>query len=529
MKKKIFLIVIFSFLIYFPSLFFSFSYFDDQILILENLNFIKNLANFFSIFRQDVFFINNSSAAYYRPLLTLSFMIDAQFSGASGFFYHLTNIIYHAISSILVFIFLKKLKINQSISFFLSLFFLAHPVLTQAISWIPGRNDSLLTIFTLSAFIFLINYLEKNQFFSLIGYFLFFALSLLTKETAILIPFFTILFLFLFYNEQKSHLPIYIFGWWIIILFWIILRQNALNNVLYLSFFDVIKAVVNNSPAIILYWGKIFFPFNFSVLPIIADSNFYWGIFAIIFFVFGIFLVGVVDRKKFLFGFLWFILFLVPNFIRPNTSINPDFLEHRVYLPLVGFLIILSSLKIVDISLISRTKQYFIFLLIFVLGLISFFHQFDFKDRLTFWKKAVLSSPHSPLAHRNYGVMLYFDGKLKEAEEEFRQALKLNPQEPMAHNNLGVIYMKQGKWRQAEREFKEELKVNSYYDNALYNLGLVYYNLGEKNKAKEFWHKTIEINSRYLSAYKSLGVLYQEIGDSSAAEKYLLIYQQLSQ
>jgi hypothetical protein len=181
--KRLILIILVGFVLYLPSLFFSFSYFDDQVLILENFNFLRNLNNFGKAFEIEVFHTQGFSASYYRPILTLSFMLDAQVSGISPFFYHLSNIIYHLLASVLFFIFLKKIKIEEKISFYISLIFLVHPVLTQAVSWIPGRNDSLLTIFTLLSFIFLINYLENRNFWFLFLYFLFFFIALLTKES----------------------------------------------------------------------------------------------------------------------------------------------------------------------------------------------------------------------------------------------------------------------------------------------------------------------------------------------------------
>lgn len=194
-------------------------------------------------------------------------MIDAQFSGSSPFFYHLANILYHSISAVLVFIFLKKLKVEEKMAFLLSLFFSLHPTLTQAVAWIPGRNDSLLTLFTLLSFIFLIDYLEKKQPFYILLFFFFSFLSLFTKETAFLNPIFIFLYLLFFQKEKiKSLIEIGV-GWWFIILFWFILRQKALNNLIYLSTEEMIQSIVRNSPAFFLYWGKIFFRLIFLFSP----------------------------------------------------------------------------------------------------------------------------------------------------------------------------------------------------------------------------------------------------------------------
>jgi tetratricopeptide (TPR) repeat protein len=468
------------------------------------------------------------SPAYYRPIVTLSFMFDAQISGASPFFYHLTNVFYHAIASVLVFLFLKKLKFDEKKSFYLTLIFAVHPVLTQAVSWIPGRNDSLLTIFTLSTFIFFINYLEKRRFVDLVFSWVFFALSLFTKESALLIPFFIIFYLLLFKRQKIIFLFEVSLGWWLIGFFWLILRQNAINNVLYLSVNQMLKAIFNNYPALIQYFGKIFFPFNLSVLPTIKDTTFFFGIAAIIFFIILVFFGKVNSLSKFIFGFFWFIFFLLPNLINNKPSIFSEFLEHRLYLSLIGLLIAIASIKRIDFLFATHSGKKIIFLILIIFSLINFFHQFTFRNRLVFWENAVKTSPHSPLAQRNYAVMLYFEKKYNQALFHYQKALALNPKEPMVHNNIGVIYMNQKKLKQALDEFKKELAVNPGYDNALFNLGAVYYQLGEKDKAKEYFEKTLLVNPDCLSCYQYLAAYYQEKNNPQKSAYYLQIYQEKS-
>ncbi len=511
MKQKIYQLLTLFFvplILYLPTVFFGFSYFDDNVLILDNFDFLTNLSNFFQAFKEEVFHIPNFSAAYYRPILTLSFMFDAQISGASPFFYHLTNVLYHTINSILVFIFLKKLKVSERIAFFLSLLFSIHPIITQAVAWIPGRNDSLLTLFTLLSFIFFIDYLQKGQTKKYFLFLLFFIMAILTKETAIILPFFYLLFLILFYREKIHHLLEIILGFWGTFFLWFILRQSAIKNIIYLSINELFQALIKNSPAFFLYLGKFFFPFNLSVLPTLIDGTLIWGI--ISFFVFLILIIfsQKINWRLFIFGICWLILFLFPNFIRPNTQIAPDFLEHRFYLPFVGLLIFFASLDIVNqFFSLPLKKNFFLMILFWFFFLTTFFHLFNFRNRLVFWGNAVKTSPSSPLAHRNLGAMLYFEGKINEAKKEYKKALELNPNEPMAHNNIGVIYLDNNQLDKAEEEFKKELVINPNYDKALSNLGLVYFKKKNFEKAKEYFEKTLLVNPRYRDAYQYLNLL----------------------
>jgi len=177
-KKSYYWIFSAGIIVYFQSLFFGFTYFDDNVLVLENLFFLKDISNIFRTFTMEVFHVLHASAAYYRPMLTISYMIDAQFSGSSPFFYHFSSVVIHLLVSCLVFTLLFRLKIKKELAFLFALVFTVHPVLAQAVSWIPGRNDSLLALFMIPSFLFFINYLEGKRNKDLVLHLSFFAASL---------------------------------------------------------------------------------------------------------------------------------------------------------------------------------------------------------------------------------------------------------------------------------------------------------------------------------------------------------------
>jgi hypothetical protein len=141
------LLVLVPSVLYFRVVNFEFSTLDDTDIISNNINIIKNLENVPKAFTTDGYLTNKIS--FYRPLQTLSFMIDAQFSGENPWAYHLTNIILHILSVIILFVLLKQTKIKDEISFLISLLFSVHPMLTHAVCWIPARGDLFLTLFGL--------------------------------------------------------------------------------------------------------------------------------------------------------------------------------------------------------------------------------------------------------------------------------------------------------------------------------------------------------------------------------------------
>lgn len=507
-----------GFLIYFQIIGFDFSYFDDQELILNNFLFLGDFSNVFKAFAQDVFQTINTSDAYYRPLLTISLMIDAVIAGAGPHFFHFTNLILHLVSASLLFVFLRKLRYRKDLSFFFSLIFVVHPVLTQAIAWIPGRNDSLLTIFALSSFIFFIQYLNRKKINDLVWHMLFFLLAMLTKETAVFIPVVCLSFMYFIRKinfkdifEEKNIFRV-IIPWASITLVWWIVRSLVLaGNKMDLSLWDAFVSMFNKLPNSILFIGKVLLPFNLSVLPSMDDSTLWLGALSVILISLGIFFSKTKRKGYIIFGIIWFFIFLIPTFISPDSGHDLSSLEHRIYLPFIGFLIILLEMSFIKQMNFSRKNiQLISILVIIALSIITLSRSGDFKNRMSFWQSAVRTSPSSPLANRNMGAMLQLDGLNNLALPYYEEALKLNPTEEMVYNNLGLIYMNNGSFGKAEEAFLKELEHNPDYDVGLYNLGLLYYKQNRVDKTIDMWKKTLSVNPDYYDAKMGLFILQEQ-------------------
>jgi tetratricopeptide (TPR) repeat protein len=274
---------------------------------------------------------------------------------------------------------------------------------------------------------------------------------------------------------------------------------------------EMIKSVWLNLPAVIQFLGKIFFPFNLSVLPIMQDTTFVYGIIAAILLFLLIFFTKNKRWNFILLGFGWFLAFLLPSFIRPNSALVADFIEHRLYVPIIGiFIILLETDFIRKIDFKKRSAQIAIGFLIILFCIITLVHSRSFVNRMTFWENAAQNSPHYPLAHRNLGAMEYLNGDLINAEKEYKIALELNPLEEMAHNNLGLIYANENKYAEAEDEYKKEIAINPYYDDVYYNLGLLYWQEKKYDDAIADWKKTLELNPNYQIAPEILQILQNQ-------------------
>ena len=243
-------------------------------------------------------------------------MIDSQFGKANPFPFHLTNILLHLLACGLLFRFLTKMNRKKEVAFLFSTVFTVHPVLTPAVAWIPGRNDSLLAVFVLLAVLSFLKFLETKKWADYAWHILFFALAAFTKETAImLIPIF-ILYLFTLSKEKpfSFHHWILGLGWIVTLLFWGGLRSVALRGHWQETISALAGNVLHNFPAVIQVWGKIFFPFNLSILPTMENTTFIYGIISGLALIVALSLSHKVRHPYILFGFGWFFFFLLPTF-----------------------------------------------------------------------------------------------------------------------------------------------------------------------------------------------------------------------
>jgi hypothetical protein len=484
--KKIFLdswrpylwIIVIGSLVYWRAASFGLTYLDDNYEILNNAHFGQNLSNIFQAFRQNILLTPNVREVFYRPIATITDILDFQLGGSATLVFHVTNIILHLINSCLLFLLLVKLGYRKSSSFFCSMAFTVHPALAQNVAWIPGRSDSLLALFVLPAFICFLFFLETKQWRYYFLHMLFFAFSLFTKEIAPVIIPLALLYIYIVSKENlfSFNAKILTAGWLPLLALWSLMMGAASSRSLPVVSAYMIKNVFLNLSAVIIYAGKLLLPFNLSVMAYMRDSSPVYGFLALVF----VAALLIFSKRKrsshIIFGSVWFILFLLPAFVYSDPSGFGDYVyEHRIYLPAIGFIVILLETDLIKELDLEKVRPLFICgLIIAALSLMTFIHCGDFSDKMSFYESAVRTSPHSPLAHKNLGAMYYLDGLMDKSEFETEKAIALNPSEPMAHNNLGLVYMNKGMFKQAESEILKEISINPDYADAYSNLSLVY-------------------------------------------------------
>ena len=123
------------------------------------------------------------------PLTWLSLMLDTSIYGLRPGGYHLTNAILHAINAVLVFAVFAKATNAAGRSAFVAALFALHPLHVESVAWIAERKDVLSTFFGLLSLLTYVGYARLGRWRYLVAAFVFFAMSLMSKQTLVTLPF----------------------------------------------------------------------------------------------------------------------------------------------------------------------------------------------------------------------------------------------------------------------------------------------------------------------------------------------------
>lgn len=504
-----------AFFLYLKAVTFKLVFFDDSVIILDNYWFLIKPGSIFKCFTEGVFFVKDD--IYYRPLLMLSFILDAQIGGRSPAVYHLTNILIHSCCSILVCVLLLKLSYGRLKAFLLSLLFAVHPVLSQAVAWIPGRNDSLLALFIIPSLIFLMDFQKAGRMRDLFAHILFLTLALFTKETAVVLIPAGILYCWI----AADHRPLK--RLWLMIPIWLFpvclyLLMKSLSGIPGFtgSLSELKDSFAVFLPSMAMYLGKLIFPVNLSGTPTVSSSTLFYGYAALALAAAALLLTPRERLKYSFFGIVWFFIFLVPTFL---FTIDVS-LEHRLYVPMIGFLIIAAEVDWRRFCPDKRLVTAASVLVIILFGALAFAHSDIFISRLIFWESAVRSSGNSWFAHTFLGRQYMDYGKNELAERHLNKAIELGPNHPQPRIFYGVLLLNRGDINAAERELLAADKLKTEYASTYFNFGVLCGIKGKYEKAIWFWERSIEFDRDFISGYSALASYYQMMGNIKKRDYY---------
>ncbi|MCX5700829.1 MAG: tetratricopeptide repeat protein [Candidatus Omnitrophica bacterium] len=501
-------IVLICGIFYYNSLHNPFIWDDDGLIVKHPL--IRSLTNLSQAFTTDLYFGSNVGSNFYRPLQTLSYMFDYYFWQLDPFGFHLTNIILQILVSFFVFLFARSILNHSLIAFFAALLFAVNPIHTEAVTYISGRADMLMSLFLILA---LLLFIRRNLVLSWMA----FVLALLSRELAVVFP--LVIIAYLFYYRRKelksgSSFVRLVLPFILIDLIYVFLRATYLNfNPLRpaaLAKYTFLERLSVLPEVIFTYFRLLLSPVNlhmsWSLKPAAGFSFFvYW-------FLLGIICAGVVyivrksQAKNFSFMLFWFLAFLLPQ--SGIFPINAFVAEHFIYLSSISFFMLVAYLLNKYLS-----KSVFIFTatcLIIIYGLLTLNRNLEWHDPLTFYSKIIKFSPQSFQAHNNLGLVYEQMNLYPQAICEYKKALQIYPQLIEARSNLANVYYKTGKFKEARDEYAivEKSVPASKIGELQNNIGCIYEVEGSFNEALDRFRLALKYDPKLNFAHLNIAKIY---------------------
>jgi tetratricopeptide (TPR) repeat protein len=491
-----------------------------------------------------------------RPIANISFALNYVVGGYDVKGYHLVNVLIHVVNGMLVyFLALMLLRRHRTITgahessdrrlrlaaLLAAAIFVAHPLQTQAVTYIVQRMTSMATMFYLmSLLLYLIgrqrtDLAERSAFW--LAALAAWLLALGSKEIAATLPVTVVLIELLFYRNAQRAWPGIHPGY---LLFAMLASAGVV--VLYLGTdpaatiaeqyvlreFGPLERLLTELRVLVFYLGLMTFPYpgrlslehSFSVSHSLIDpvSTILAVVFVVVLFVAAL---RLAPRHPILsFCILWFFVTL---------SIESSFIglelafEHRLYLPMFGFALALAYLFLLVPARYHVWTTVTAGALVLALASATIARNSIWRDPVALWTDTVFKSPASHRARNNLGRVLADRGERERARIQFEEAIRLEPDYAEPYNNLGALHAQAGRFDAAQAHFGRAIELNSRYAQAYNNLGVALLRQGRVRKAASQLGQSVRIAPRYAKAHANLSVALAQLGQPGESCRHLLI------
>jgi tetratricopeptide (TPR) repeat protein len=544
-----------TFALYSPAIWHPFIFnYDDDVYVTNNSHVQAGLVWL------TVSWAMTSTDTNWHPLTWLSHALDCELYGLNPHGHHLTNVLFHALNVVLLFLLLVRVTGATGRSMLVAALFAVHPFNVESVAWIAERKNVLSTFFfllTLGAYGW---YALKPEIKRYVAVAILFVLGLAAKPMVVTLPCVLLLLDFwplrriqgwgqsppdaAFLVPQASFSRLVLEKLPLLVLAAIdcavtIFAQRsggAMRLVLPLG-----VRLENAIYAYALYVWKAFWPSRLAVFyphPGAALAVRQIGLAAL--FVFTV--TALVWQQRYarpylLTGWLWFLGTLVP--VIGLVQVGQQAIADRyAYVPLIGIFVMMvwGAADLADrrqLSFRSRVR-----IAAVVLGILVLFT----CDQLRYWRSAVDLWAHTVdvtkdnfFAEQNLGAALLASDRYQEALPHFQKAVKLKPFEAGGHLNLAGDLVLIDHPRDAIVEYETAIPLVSNPNMLVpaYNtLGRLYAEIGNYDKARASYQQALRINPDRTDARDGLAKVelsdaMRNVAEAPSAEGYLRLGQVL--
>lgn len=451
-------------------------------------------------------------AYYYRPLLYTYLVLNYKLWGPNPMGFHIAGILLHFLSAVLLYrTGLLLLNNDRMVSLMAASLFAVHPVHNESVGRAVAGEPLLGLVFLLTIYFFLKDKVPLSLFF--------FSLALLTKETAVMLPF--ALLIIGVHRKDLKNGALAMTPFVLLVIVYLLLRTMSVASVFgdrpaqafHVRLFTMAVATLD-------YIRLILFPYPFSAF---YPGRWYSSVLEpmVLLAVAVIISVGYImyrsrgDKVR-LFLLAGPFIMLAPVIWRVNTfRAGQDFVyiaERFLYLPVMFFALIIS---VAAAKLAGDRRQLLGFgwvALCVVLTAVTFSANKIWENSFVFFKRITEESPNTGFAHYNLGVVYHNLGQYEKAVGEFLRVLELYPGHIDARYTLGMSYDEIGDLDNAAEEYRKTIKLRPGHAEAHGRLGFVHYRKGQFDEAVEAYENATRINPNHAGSHNNLGLAYYKQG-----------------
>jgi len=436
--------------------------FDDEHHIVNN-TVIRDFKNLPDVFTHHLTYFGGqeNEGKFYRPIETVTFIIDYFLWRLEPMGYHITNALLHIFVCVLLFFVMRFITGSAILSAVISSLYLVHPIHTEAVAYASGRADSLSSIFLLTMVILLYRYwLSEKRYIKTIYYFLILTallLALLSKELAMVFPFLLMFFEYCLRKKERyrnliGKKIIFYLPFFALIGVWFFFKNKISPTEPGVIDVPSISTRLTTVPKLILDYIRIsFFPLNLHMeykLPFpgsLLQSGYFEPFLFIFFFVALVYYVWKRGRTNtnyriMFFGLGWFLIGLLP-YLSIVFPLNAPFAEHWLYIPEMGFILFVIYFILYQLRKQRWAEKCVLFSCVVIIGIYSCLtikQNAVWKNGITFYEHTIKYAPYSAKAHNNLGVEYMRKGDKAKAKGLFKRALELDPNYKTAAENLSL-------------------------------------------------------------------------------------------
>ena len=543
--------------------------FDDTVYVYENSYVQSGLSanNIVQSFSSEL--VEKSSN--WHPVTWLSLMLDYQIFGLNPSGYHLMNLLFHVLNTILLFLIFYRMTKTLWPSAFVAALFAIHPLHVESVAWIAERKDVLSTFFwmlTMGAYSY---YVESPGFRRYFFVLLFFILGLMSKPMLVTFPFVLLLLDYwplqrfggtkpehkvqpevsksVISDKQKKKSKkkpavketlevkkpadpeykwslIYPLLWEKVPLFILAILSSIVTYIAgqkggAVSSIEELPLVVrigNAFVSYITYIGKMIWPGNLAVLYPNPRFLVPWQVFGSVLLLIAITLAVFWMFKRFPYlatGCLWYLGTLVPviGIVQVSSQAMAD---RYTYIPLIGLFIIVAWGVPELLKKWKHRKEILLALSalsILCLSIITWTQVGYWQNSITLYDHTLKVTDYNWLIYNNRGVSYNSHGNYRQAIEDFSRAIEIKQGYADAYYNRGNAYKGLGNYQQAIEDFSRVIKIKQGDADAYNNRGVAYAGLGNYRQAIDDHSRAVEIDPGDAEAYYNRGLDYNSLGD----------------